>query len=197
MSLGIVPLKVIIFILGSGNFTQELNHYINDLIKGNGVLREDSIINFIGNTDFKAYNNKISSLPASSPYRSIIGSDDIEARYRMSRKIVKPYMSFKHYSSNVADANLGQGSIIMPGVMIGPKTVLGNHVLCKTNSTIGSNVQIGECSIVDQGAIIGNNVKIGNRVHIGSGAIIKENLLIGNDVVVNIGEIVTQDKTGE
>ena len=196
--MGPLPIKVNIFILEDGNFGSELKYYIQDLASAGrlrrGHIREDSPV-FSVSLDaagLKSYHNKISS--SSSPYYSIIGSDDTEVRHKLSELIVKPCMSFKHYS--VVDyGSCGKGSIVLPGVVIGPKAVLAEHVLCKANSTIGANVQIGECSVVDQNVSVGANTKIGDRVHIGAGAVIKENLLIGSGIIIKMGEIVTQNRT--
>jgi acetyltransferase-like isoleucine patch superfamily enzyme len=196
MSLRGVPLRVTIFILGLDTFTEELKYYIRELSeRAEGSLREDSKIILINANELKIYYNQISS-QVGIPYYSMIGSDNAEVRYNLSKLIVQPHMNYRHHTVVVNNAVLKSGSIIFPGVVIGPGASLGEHVLCQANSVIGANVQIGACSVVSHGVIIEPGVKIGDRVHIGSGAIIKEKLFIGNGIKVAPGEVVTQNILG-
>lgn len=66
------------------------------------------------------------------------------------------------------------------GIVIGPKTVIGNNVTIYQNVTIGARANgegyaapiIGDNVVIGAGAAILGNVKIGNNVYIGANAVV-------------------------
>jgi len=88
------PIKATIFILGSGLFAQEIEHYLGEMFKAATIskfgLRSDSQIFFVDDSNkdvlsHKQYLNKISSL--SGDYYSIMGSGTPRIRKKMREQI--------------------------------------------------------------------------------------------------------------
>ncbi len=88
---------------------------------------------------------------------------------------------------------IGRGSYIAHGVVVNPKTRIGDFTVINTNSTIGHDVQIGDGSIVSGNVFIGGGSKIGERTLIGPGATVLHSINIGCDVIVSLGTTIARD----
>lgn len=88
---------------------------------------------------------------------------------------------------------IGRGSYIAHGVVINPKSRIGDFTVINTNSTIGHDVQIGNDSIVSGNVFIGGGSKIGKRTLIGPGATVLHSINIGSDVIVSLGTTIGRD----
>lgn len=77
------------------------------------------------------------------------------------------------------DAEIGEGTRIMPFVTIG------------NNAKIGKNCYIGQGCVVDAGAVIENQCYIGRHVIISRGVHIRDNVFIGDNCVLGTADILT------
>ncbi|MCJ7466112.1 MAG: acetyltransferase [Maribacter sp.] len=103
------------------------------------------------------------------------------------------------YSTIGLDVEIGDGTVIMPGVIINANTVIGNHCILNTNASldhdgfmynftslaprvcIGGNLILGECSAICLGANIIENITVGKHTVVGAGSLVVGN--IGNNVL--------------
>ncbi|MAR99895.1 MAG: acetyltransferase [Nitrosomonadales bacterium] len=95
------------------------------------------------------------------------------------------------YVSDYAD--IGDGSIIMHGVIINAGVNIGNNCIINSKALIEHHVQIEDGCHVSTNCIINGNVKIGTGTFIGSSACIKNNISIGKNSVIGMGLSVRKD----
>jgi sugar O-acyltransferase (sialic acid O-acetyltransferase NeuD family) len=81
-------------------------------------------------------------------------------------------------------AVIGEGTIIMHGVIVNAGAVIGNNCIINTNSLIEHDVVIGDHTHISTEATINGGVTIGDKVFIGSRSIIKDNISIENCSIV-------------
>ena len=133
-------------------------------------------------------------------YGGIIAIGDNWIRMNIYHKIISFSKDFKFISAIHPRAILGkniyigEGTVIMPGVIINSDASVGKFCIINTNSslghdgimedfssmapgvTTGGNVTIGKCASVSLGACIIHNIKIGEYSLIGSGSLIVEDV---------------------
>jgi sugar O-acyltransferase (sialic acid O-acetyltransferase NeuD family) len=86
------------------------------------------------------------------------------------------------------NCKIGQGTIVMHGVIINAESNIGENCIINTKSVIEHDVSIGNNCHIAGSAVINGGVIIENNCFVGSGAIIKENLRIkrGSIIPANI-----------
>jgi sugar O-acyltransferase (sialic acid O-acetyltransferase NeuD family) len=101
--------------------------------------------------------------------------------------IVSPYAYVSKH------AQIGEGSIIMHGVIINANAKIGNNCIINNKSLIEHDAVIGDHCHIATGTIINGEVSVGNETFIGSGAITKQCISIGNNCIVGAGIILKND----
>lgn len=86
-----------------------------------------------------------------------------------------------YFSKN---SKIGEGSIVMHGVVVNAFSSIGVNCILNTNSTIEHDVVIGNNCHIAGGAVVNGGVRIGNGTFVGSGAVIKQGIKIGNNCIV-------------
>lgn len=103
-----------------------------------------------------------------------IGNNDI--RLKLSKKFAElgyilPVLA--HQSSVISNySKVGQGSVIMPNVVINANTVVGKYTIINTGS------------IVEHGCVVGDGAHLSYRVLLGSGAKVDDGCMIDMGSVV-------------
>lgn len=144
---------------------------------------------------FKEEEDLLKSIPF-----GIIAVGDNWTRSLLANNILKKNSNFEfintiHPFSHLSpSATLGIGNFIGPFVSIGPDSIIENHCLLNTKSSLdhdcylknftsigpgaicGGNVTIGECSAISLGVKIIHNINVGNNSVIGAGATVLENM---------------------
>lgn len=88
---------------------------------------------------------------------------------------------------------VGEGSCIMPGVIMEANNVIGKGTLVHVGAFISHDVTIGDfCEISPYSKLLGAS-HVGNRTAIGTGAIVLPGISVGNNVIVGAGAVVTKD----
>ncbi|MDA9085930.1 acetyltransferase [Methylophilaceae bacterium] len=90
-------------------------------------------------------------------------------------------------------ADIGNGNIVMHGVIINAGAKIGNNCIINTNALIEHDVQIDDGCHISTNSILNGNVKIGTGTFIGSSSCIKNNILIGKNCIIGMGLSVRQD----
>ena len=110
---------------------------------------------------------------------------------RKKRKTDGLFTEWAEWASHNCDSarvQIGEGTIIYPGVVIyadstiGKYCILFHNVLIRERVRIGDKVKIGSNSSVERDAIIEFNVRISSDTKIGEECIIKSGAFIGNNV---------------
>ena len=92
-----------------------------------------------------------------------------------------------------ASAEIGEGAVIMPRVVLGALTRIGRLALINTGAIIEHDVVVAEGAHVAPGAVLCGGVTLGARATVGAGAVIAPNITIGADAVVGAGAAVMAD----
>lgn len=115
--------------------------------------------------------------------------DDLRARYG-----VLDFPPLAHASAVLSvNARLGEGSVVMPGAIVGPNSTLGRFCILNTRAAIDHDCAMADFSSLAPGAITGGDVRIGLRAAIGIGAVIKHGLSIGDDAVLGANSYLHRD----
>lgn len=133
-------------------------------------------------------------------FGGIIAIGDNWTRSLLVDRISKILPEFSYFSAIHPNAVLGKnvqvgsGTVIMPGVVVNAKSMIGNHCILNTSSSLdhdgfmnsfsslapnvcaGGNVTLGKCSAVCLGANVIENVVIGSHTIIGAGSVVLENI---------------------
>lgn len=141
----------------------------------------------------------LNSIPNPKDYCYAIAIGDNWTRYQVYNQLKHKYGELVypiliHSSATISVfANIGQGTIIMPQAVVGPRTSIGDFCILNTHSSIdhdclmqnycslapsattGGNVYIGELSAVLIGAKISHKLNIGNNCIIGANSYLNKN----------------------
>ena len=90
-------------------------------------------------------------------------------------------------------AQIGEGSIIMHGVIINANAKIGNNCIINNRALIEHDAVIGDHCHIATGAIINGEVSVGNETFIGSGAVTKQAISIGENCVIGAGVVLKND----
>ena len=90
-------------------------------------------------------------------------------------------------------AVIGQGTIVMHGVIVNAGAVIGNNCIINTNSLIEHDVVIGDHVHISTEVTINGSVIIGDKVFIGSRSIIKNNINIGDYSIVGANSYIKKN----
>ncbi len=90
-------------------------------------------------------------------------------------------------------ARIGEGSIIMHGVIINANAKVGNNCIINNSALIEHDAVIGDHCHIATGAIINGEVSVGDETFIGSGALTRQTISIGKNCVIGAGEILKND----
>ena len=88
---------------------------------------------------------------------------------------------------------IGQGSIIYPGVILTVNTKIGNHVVISGNCGIGHDTVIGDFSSVLWASNFSGFDTVGEECFIGVGTKVIQGIKIGSGRKVETGTVVTED----
>jgi sugar O-acyltransferase (sialic acid O-acetyltransferase NeuD family) len=90
-------------------------------------------------------------------------------------------------------SQIGEGSIIMHGVIINANAKIGNNCIINNRALIEHDAVIGDHCHIATGAIINGEVSVENETFIGSGAVTKQAISIGKNCVIGAGVVLKND----
>jgi sugar O-acyltransferase (sialic acid O-acetyltransferase NeuD family) len=90
-------------------------------------------------------------------------------------------------------SEIGDGSIISVGVIVGAHTRVGRHVIVNRGTLIGHHVAVHDYVTISPGANIAGAVTVEEGAYIGMGAIVLDRLTVGAHAVVGAGAVVTRN----
>ena len=110
----------------------------------------------------------------------------LEGKYKFAT-VIYPTVKVSKY------IEIGEGSIIYPGVILTVNTKIGNHVIISGNCGIGHDTVIGNYSSVLWGSSFSGYDVLGEGCFIGVGCNIAQGIYIAEDSRVASGSVVTED----
>ena len=115
------------------------------------------------------------------------------------RKIQSDGISFPPIASKHACINegvdLGEGTVVMDGVVINPDAVTGTGAIINTGSIVEHDCIVGDWVHIAPGAVISGGTRIGNYTMIGAGAVVIEGLTIAAECIIGAGATVISNIT--
>jgi UDP-3-O-[3-hydroxymyristoyl] glucosamine N-acyltransferase len=133
------------------------------------------------------------------PHKSLLLVDDPFEAYL---KIVQHFRPFQPLNKNLSEtAIVGEGTIIMPGVILGNHVTIGKQTVIYPNVVIMDHCTIGDNVIIQAGSIIGSdafyyNKKTNRDVHYKKMTSCGR-VLIGNDVEVGANCTIDRGVSGD
>ncbi len=132
-------------------------------------------------------------------YGAIIGIGDNSERLDCRNRIIKIIPNFKfinciHPKSILGkDVILGEGNVLMAGVILNSSARIRNHCILNTNSSVDHDCLMSDFSSIGPNVTVGGNVKIGDYSAIGISTSIFHNVNIGNNCIIGGGSLVCND----
>ncbi|CAN2047023.1 Serine acetyltransferase-like protein [Candidatus Magnetomoraceae bacterium gMMP-1] len=87
---------------------------------------------------------------------------------------------------------IGNGTVVMAGVVINADTKIDNHVIINSGATVDHDCIISEAAHIAPGAHLCGGVFVGKRTLVGVGVTVIPNIKIGNDAIIGAGACVTK-----
>lgn len=88
---------------------------------------------------------------------------------------------------------VGEGTIIMNGVVLNSGVRIGNNCIINSKALIEHGTQVADHCHISTGAILNGDCVVESKSFVGSGAIVKHGITIKTGSFVNMGQIVTKD----
>ena len=88
---------------------------------------------------------------------------------------------------------IGEGTIIMNGVILNSGVRIGNNCIINSKALIEHGTQVADHCHISTGAILNGDCIVESKSFVGSGAIVKQGITIKTNSFVNMGQIVTKN----
>ena len=90
-------------------------------------------------------------------------------------------------------SKMGEGNVVMPGVIINSEASVGHHCIINTKSSLEHNCILHDFTALSAGVTTGGYFTLGKYSAIALGVTIFDRVNIGENVVVGSGSLVTKD----
>lgn len=136
-----------------------------------------------------------------NPYPWLIAIGDIAIRKKLASLLTnnnassEPFFTNAIHSSAIVSerSSIGDGTVVLAGVVIQTNARLGNHVIVNTRSIIEHDCVVGDFSHIAPGVTLCGNVRVGHSSHVGAGATVIQGITIGDNVMIGAGAVVIRD----
>lgn len=91
------------------------------------------------------------------------------------------------------DVEIGDGTVIAAGAVVGPSTTIGRHVIINTQASLDHECRVCDGAHLGPGAVVTGGVVVGECAWIGAGAVVSDHKKIGADSIVGAGAVVVKD----
>lgn len=99
-----------------------------------------------------------------------------------------------HPSSIISShCTIGEGSVVMQGVVIQSCASVGNHCILNTKSSVGHDVTLHNFVHIASGATICGGAEIGECTWIGAGSVVIQGVHIGKNCMIGAGSVIVKD----
>lgn len=160
--------------------------FADDAVERIGKTRHDAPI-------FGPIDACLDALTASGAGACVIAIANNGVRRRIAeRHPDAPYITVVHPRATVSPlAELGTGSIILPGACVDPEARIGAHVVLNKLCSIGHNCTIDD--FAQLAPLVGSGGHLGAGCFVGMGASVLPGVRIGQNAVVGAGAVVAHD----
>lgn len=116
------------------------------------------------------------------------------------KEIVEQYASFCRWMTVIhprayvhPSARVGEGTVVLAGVVVQPDAVIGDHVILNTGATVDHDCRIGKYVHLAPGTHLAGNVCVADGAFLGIGSVVLPGVQIGAWAVVAAGAVVSED----
>lgn len=193
--------KIVLF--GGGNQV----HYTLDIIEKQGLYKVVGIIDSVHDIGSDRFGYKV--IGRQEDLKSLVDEYGIEAgiitigdnwiRYKISEQVknlVKDFEFVNAIHPSVVIGNnvqIGNGVVVMAGVIINPMAKIGNHTFFATGCQIEHDCTIEDYASVSAGSVLGGYVHIKRYSAITLNVTVLDRTTIGENSVVGSGSLVLKD----
>lgn len=189
-------------IIGTGGFAREVFCYVLDVLKQQNPIIDYSRICFL-DKDELCNGEKVMGvdvIPESSfdpdKYVVLVGIGEPKIRKKVVEKMPKntSYATLVHPSAIISDwVEIGDGSIITPGVIITCNIKIGKQAHLNLFTTIGHDCEIGDYFTTAPSANISGNCIFGDCVYFGTNSAVRQGVSICDNVTIGMGGVVVKN----
>lgn len=163
-------------------------HVIADIVTASG----DKVIGFLDDDSSKDVIGKISDYSNFDNVEFVIGIGNTDVRKKLSKLPLKWYTAIHPSAVVSVSAEIGEGTVVMPNVVINSQSIIGKHCIINTGAIVEHNNEIGDYSHISVGARLGGTVIIGKEVWVGIGSTIRNNNFICDKCIIGAGAVVVK-----
>lgn len=123
--------------------------------------------------------------------------ENFKIRYKIINNYIKKGFTFPSILSPDAIVNeevsIGEGTVLMDGVVINSGTSIGNFSIINTRSSIDHDCKIGDFVHIAPGVTLSGGVQIGSNSLIGIGSTVIQYKTIAENCIIGAGTVITKD----
>jgi sugar O-acyltransferase (sialic acid O-acetyltransferase NeuD family) len=179
-----------IYLYGAGGHAK----VIADILEVSGVKMAGV---FDKDLSKKFWNYKVIDFPGPFDFitdEMIISIGNNATRKKLAEQTKAKYYTAIHKRSVVSKyASIGEGSVVMGGVLINADTTIGKHCIINSQASIDHDCQIDDFVHISPNATLCGGIALGECVQIGAGAVIIPGKKIGANSIIGAGAIVIAD----
>lgn len=143
------------------------------------------------------------ALRRTEPWSAVVAIGDAAVRERIVRRLAEEAAApvdlpaLVHPDATVGeDVELGEGTVVAPGVRLSACIRVGAHVHLDQNVTVGHDTVVGDFARLNPAACVSGDVTLGRGVLVGANATVLQGRSVGDHAVVGAGAVVTRDVPG-
>ncbi|WP_081438432.1 NeuD/PglB/VioB family sugar acetyltransferase [Pseudofrankia asymbiotica] len=121
-------------------------------------------------------------------------------RARLARRLTEAGVAAERYATVVhpaasvdASCEVGQGCVLLAGVVLTASVRLGRHAVVMPNAVLTHDDLVEDYATVCASVSLAGGVRIGAGAYLGAGALVRENLRVGAWSTVGMGAVVLRD----
>ena len=130
-------------------------------------------------------------------FRFVVGIGNNDNRARIFQELMRrggtPQTIVHPFTAISPSAKLGQGVVVMAGVVVNADARIADNCILNTRCSIDHDCKIGAHSHICPGVSLAGDVAIGQRSMIGIGSCCIQGVTIGANVILGAGSVVVRD----
>lgn len=125
----------------------------------------------------------------------IVTIGDCQKRKKIVQRLgQRDYVTVVHPTAIKADnVKLGDGTVVMAGVIMNPYVEVGNHSIINTGASLDHDVKVGDFVHIAPHCTLCGEVTVGDGTWVGAGTTVIQGIHIGRDCYIGAGSVVVQD----
>lgn len=137
---------------------------------------------------------KTSAFELNASSKFIIAIGDNWVRKEIVERHLFNYLTAIHQKAVISSfAAIGEGSVVMPQVVVNADVTIGKHCILNSGSIIEHDCVLSDYVHISPNASLAGNVSVGEGSQIGIGASVIQGITIGKWVTIGAGAVIIED----